>query len=501
MQRFSRFYFTSIEVLWAAALIGLPLTTFPLFASLAGTIVAPFSGGPIFLLFVLWLLPALVIRRQRLPVETWPLFLFVIVALLSSAAAFFIELPTLKGSSPLNEELQAFVTLGIGLAFYLVCATLPRDSQKLKQSLRWINTGGALLVVWTLSQVIYILTHAQSYPQWLLDIQEYLVVKPEYFFYWGNRTSGLAYEASWFAHQLAILYFPLWLSATVLRKSVFNFRFLGLSIENLLLVFGLAEFLMSSPRISLLSLLLMLVLLILFFNLWLVRAIIRFISSRQQKRPSRLLRFTLPLGISFALLAGYLLIAFGAIFIISQRDYRLGLLLNSPLSWQEIKGLATLDETTIIGVGSRLAFLERVTYWLTGWRVFNDHPLLGVGLGNVGFFFAQKVPSVGWSTYEIRDVLNVLVGVPNIKSLWVRLLSETGILGFYVFAGWYFLMVKSARLLRHSQDATIQIIALAGLLSLVALLSEGFSIDSFAMPYLWVSTGLLSAAAMAFRKG
>jgi len=499
MQRISRIYFASLEVLWAAALIGLPLTTFPLFASRMSAVVAPFSAGPILLILALWLLPTLVLRKKRLPIEAWPLLVFVIVALLSSAAAFFVEVPTLKGKSLFDQELRAFITLGIGLGFYLVCASWPQDIPRLRKSLQWIHIGGALMVLWALSQVIYIITQAESYPAWLLNIQRYLVIKPSHFFFRGERTSGLAYEASWFAHQLATLYLPLWLSATFQRKSVFNFRLLGLSFENILLVAGLAEFMMSSPRVSLLSLMLMLVLLIVFFNVWLVRKITRFITSRQQRTPSRLLRFGLPLGISIILLAGYILIFLGAIYFISQRDSRLELLVNKPPSWQEIKGLLRLDEITIIIVAARLAFLERVIYWLTGWRIFNDFPWLGVGLGNAGFFFTLKVPSVGWSSYEIRNVINVLPGLPNIKSFWVRLLAESGIVGFYVFAGWYYLMGKSSRLLRHSLDPTNKIIALAGLLSLVAFLSEGFSIDSFAMPYLWVITGLLSAASMAYR--
>lgn len=500
MARLSRFYFASLEVLWAVALIGLPLTTFPAFASRTGAIVTPFSGAPMLLLLAVWLLPALFLRRKRLPAESWPLFLFVLVALLSSAAAFFYEIPTLKGTTVFKAELRAFSTLGIGLAFYLVCAAWPQDSPRLRKSLQWIHIGGALMILWTFSQVWYILAGADNYPAWLLKIQLQLVIKPDYFFFRGNRTSGLAYEASWFGHQLATLYFPLWLAATFRRKSSFNVRFLGLSVENILLALGLVEFVMSAPRISLLSLLLMWVTLLLIFNLWLVRFLTRWITSRQRSAPSRLLRVGLPLGISVGLLASYLLIVMGAIFFISQRDARLALLLSQPPSFEEIGLLASLDENTIISVGARLAFLERVVYWLTGWHTFAEYPWLGVGLGNSGFFFSQNVPAEGWLSYEIRNVLHLAGGVPNIKSFWVRLLAETGIVGFYVFAGWLYLLGKSAQLLRRSPDPTHQIIALAGLLTLVAFLSEGFSIDSFAMPYLWVNAGLLSAAALGFRK-
>ena len=510
MQRLTRFYYISLDILWALALVGLPLTTFPLFSSLTGAIVAPFSGAPFLLILMLWLLPVLVLqhRNLRLPIEAWPLFLFILVALLSSTAAFFIEIPTLKSSTPLRQELRAFSTLAIGLAIYLVCALWPRDSQKLRRSLQWINIGGILMILWTLTQVNYILTNADSYPHWVLAIQNYLAIKPEYFFFRGNRTSGLAYEASWFAHQLVMLYIPLWMAATIERKSAFNFRILriknfpGFSLENILLPISLFEFLLSSPRIALISLFLMLLFLFVRFNLNLVRRITHLIVNRhQQNQPERLLiRVSITIAVAIILTLVYFGLAFGAAYLMSQRDWRLALLFNNRISWLEIRSLLNLDESTIIIYGARLAFLERIIYWLTGWHVFNDYPFLGVGLGNVGFFFAQKVPSVGWSSYEIRDVLNVMTSVPNIKGFWVRLLAETGILGFYVFTGWYYLLGKSAQLLQHSRDSIAKIIALAGLLSMVAFISEGFSIDSFAMPYLWVVTGLISATAMNYRR-
>ncbi len=41
--------------------------------------------------------------------------------------------------------------------------------------------------------------------------------------------------------------------------------------------------------------------------------------------------------------------------------------------------------------------------------------------------------------------------------------------------------------------------ALAGQLALVGFAVEGFSIDSFALPYLWVAAGMLTAAIRIFQ--
>jgi len=54
----------------------------------------------------------------------------------------------------------------------------------------------------------------------------------------------------------------------------------------------------------------------------------------------------------------------------------------------------------------QLTFASRVVYWQAGWEVFNDYPWLGVGLGNSGFFFPEKMSGFGWGLVEVRR-LNV----------------------------------------------------------------------------------------------
>jgi hypothetical protein len=160
-----------------------------------------------------------------------------------------------------------------------------------------------------------------------------------------------------------------------------------------------------------------------------------------------------------------------------------------------------LDENTLLYFSNRLAFLERMVYWISGWNIFRDFPWLGVGLGNAGFFFLDHTPTFGWGSYEVRILLIDSAVIPNIKSLWVRLLAETGVLGFATFTTWFYLLFRSARLTYRSQQPVLRTLALTGQLALVAFIGEGFSIDSFAMPYLWVIAGLVSAAGLVYRQG
>jgi O-antigen ligase len=125
----------------------------------------------------------------------------------------------------------------------------------------------------------------------------------------------------------------------------------------------------------------------------------------------------------------------------------------------------TLNENTLLTLSQRFIFLERMVYWLNGWNVFNQYPWLGVGLGNAGFFFPKLAPSMGWATFEIRNVLYYLTQLPNVKSFWFRLLAETGIIGFSVFITWIYVLFQSARVSTRSQNPAIKTMALAGQLA------------------------------------
>ena len=183
-------------------------------------------------------------------------------------------------------------------------------------------------------------------------------------------------------------------------------------------------------------------------------------------------------------LAVLLSVAVGLVYGLSRFDARLEILFDPEL----------YTTGSFFAFTNRLAFAERVIYWATGWEIFNDHPFLGVGLGNAGFFFPAKMPAYGWNLWETGQIFFRLSFLPNTKSMWVRVLAETGMLGFAFFLTWLYLLWAGARRMLETGSALVKTFALAGGFSLIAFLVEGFSIDSFALPYLWVSTGLLNAA-------
>ena len=184
--------------------------------------------------------------------------------------------------------------------------------------------------------------------------------------------------------------------------------------------------------------------------------------------------------LSLLLILAYIVTIFVGAIVLSKVDRRM----------KNIFDFSTNSTNPILSYFNDLQAGERAIYWLTGWQIFNDHPILGVGLGNAGFFFPEKIPAYGWTLVEVRRLAFHSDILLNIKNLWVRLLAETGVIGFSIFISW---LVSLCLLLKNfvlEKKKLTSVLALVGIFVLIALPAEGFSIDSFALPFFWISLGL-----------
>ena len=303
---------------------------------------------------------------------------------------------------------------------------------------------------------------------------------------YGPRANGFAYEPSWLAHQLNMLYLPFWLASTVTGFTAHRLRLGWLHLEHLLLFGGVGVLVLSVSRIGMLTFLLMLAYLMMMLSLRLIRWLRGRLLSRLHAAPRRTLwvkRWFTALSLA-TLLVISALVLFGAVYGISKYDARMAKMFDFSM----------LKEMSFLHYANQLVFAERIVFWEAGWNIFNDYPFLGVGLGNAGFFFPQKLSAFSWALSEIRTLVYQWTSLPNIKSLWIRLLAETGVIGFAFFTAWCYVLWKSARYLVVWKSRLFQTIGLAGSFALIGLLIEGFSLDTFALPYYWVSFGLVSAA-------
>jgi len=486
-------------VLWFLVLVGLPLTSFPLLSRLTGAIVAPFSFIPLVVLLVVWLVP-FVLEKGKLPAEMVPFFYFVLVAIAVSGLAFFLNGFYDLGQDFFGQTLRAFITLAIGMSFYLVFATYPQDEKHLRQALIFVYIGGVLLIAWTFVEAFLIRKYGivRDMPEWVTRFRSALVTQSPNIYY-SNRVSGFAYEPSWFVREFNLVLFPIWLAAIYQRKSLFKFRLWIFQVEDFLMLAGLVAFGFSSPRVGLLAFLASLaylgILILGRVHGWLIGR-----ALRGRKKPVRHLGW-MKFLLAVLLVVVLIVIAGGAVLgyvvVASGWDNRYQLLLSAGVL--DRVDIFPLTEDSFIALSDELAFSERVVYWFGGWHVFSDYPL-GVGLGNSGFYMVDRLNGQGLESLEIRNLVYRAGYLPNSKNLWTRLLSETGVLGFAAFAVWLFVLWRSSALTRKSDSSVLQIMGLAGQLFLMAYLVEGLSMDSFAMPYQWLMAGLISAAGLLARK-
>jgi len=450
----------------------MPLTSMPLIIDLLGSdSVASPSLLFLVILVGIWMIPGFFssIRFSR---DTLPLSIFTIAAFIISLLSFFLKIPPFKGFRETSPVIGGIATLLLGVAFFTTASSFPGSSDLKKKTLQIINWSGMLILLWALVQAISWYT-LNRYPLWMFEIQGFLSRRVLY----RQRVTGFALEPSWLAHQLNLLYLPFWLSAFHYKYTSHRFRILGISFESFLLLGGLSILLLTFSRVGYAAFLGMCILIVLSnYRNWIISLeessfinkihIIKWISAKR-------------IVFSFLMFVIFLAIIVLGLFLFSKVDPRMA----------ELFRFFQNDQNSILEYFNELKFGDRVIYWLTGWNIFNDNPVMGVGLGNAGFFFQQKIPSYGWSLVEVRKLMNRTSVLLNIKNLWVRLLAETGIIGFALFIGWLISLIATLLEKKNSENKLSAMLGFSGWLILVALIFEGFSVDSFAMPYWWVSLG------------
>ena len=236
------------RILWGAALLTLPVTSFRWFPFLGeGTLVRPLALYPLALL-----MPLLVIQSLRRKIKlNWagaliPLGMLILFIVAATSFGALIDPIPLRGQIYSGRVIRALATLFIGVAFFISAIWMNKESDDFLFSVRWLLAGLCLDLAWSGLQAITFYTgllNKEMVTHWQLAFSMRELVRT-------NRISGLAYEPAWLAGQLATVFIPFLFASVMTNFRVTRFKWL----EPVLLAFSLLVLLATYSRGGLLTL-------------------------------------------------------------------------------------------------------------------------------------------------------------------------------------------------------------------------------------------------------
>jgi O-antigen ligase len=282
-----------------------------------------------------------------------------------------------------------------------------------------------------------------------------------------NRVSGMAYEPAWLAGQIATVYLP-WLFASLLtRLRVTRFKWL----EMILLGFAVLLLLATFSRGGLLTALGTSILTFLFVGRAELRSAWNWFVSGFRGGRGLILR----VGI-LVLFLGALA---GAGLFLSQKGYITRLFSTQADSLEDF----VIENSA----GARAA------YNVGALGVYQESPITGVGLGASGFYIYQHLPD--WALTTVPEIARQLDPgnrlYPTPKNMYIRLLAETGLFGFFGFIAYLFSILGDVLRTLRSKLPLARYLGIAGIFSWFAIAMYNVTQDSFATPNIWVNFGIL----------
>lgn len=458
------------RVFWALLFLTLPVTSFPFFPGGFGgkTLVRPLAVYPLIVLLFIATLPRLF--KRPLPKTFLPLFAFIITTLISSTLAFSQNTEALRGVSASSRLIRNIITLGIGVSFYLTISLIHDNWDDLKFSLRWLYAGFSIALLWGTMQIPYVISYSNKYFKRISHFQSYISTRKLI----TTRISGMTYEPKWFAEQICFMLLPWLVSAVITNTSIFPWRLKRITLEWFLLLWSIIIVVFTFSRTGLLILTVFLItgLLVYRFNP-------SFSSSTTEKNL---------LSSKFGKIAKITFISIGILALVyvgAQNKY----LSRFWRYWTDDKP----RRKTYL---EYIAFQQRFVYAETALRIFDAHPIFGVGPGNFAFYFDSFLPDRQYARQPeiIRQITPVEGRVRLItpKNLVAKLLAETGLVGTITFTTFILAIIGCMLYLWFSKNPFW---GFSSFFSVIVFLIIMFSFDSFALPNMWVIFGLITAAA------
>jgi O-antigen ligase len=405
-------------------------------------------------------------KELPLPAQSVPLAVFLIIVLCTAAIGSLYAPLELGDVSYWGRAIRSWGTIVVGLSFFFTAFIVSFSQNSFEKPLKWLYAGLALTIIWGGIQAVAVNTS-------LIDrdvvnsIQLSFSLRPLQI----KRVSGFAYEPAWLADSLMILYFS-WLAGSIITGyRISRHKWL----EPVLAVASFIILLATLSRGGLINALVTGSIVLVFTGFEQIKkGYAWFVSPfKKNSQGSKWLRLGIVLAVMLFIAAGF--------WFLNESVY------FSTL-WSEGLQGGLLDYLLANRVGSRLA------YNFSGFKVFSLHPWTGVGLGGSGFYMLDYYPdwAISDPSVEIATQLGERFRVfPNPKNMYVRLLAETGLVGFWLFM--VFLLSILGRIFYRlkSGDLISKFIGTTGLFAWIAVAFVNFTQDSFTFPFMWVVFGMI----------
>lgn len=453
------------RLFWALVLLTLPVTSFRYFPAGEGTYVRPLAFYP--LIFLILALAIQLLRGKTALPSTGsftPLIAFLLVAAVASLVGILLSPVPMRGQDVLGRVVRGWATVGIGLLFFIAAIWMNRNESDLRFSVRWLLAGLVIDLAWSGLQGATFYLHILPKPlvtQWQRAFSLRELIRT-------NRISGLAYEPSWLAGQIATLYLP-WLFAGLLTgQRALRSKWIEPCLMALAVLLLLATFSRGGILTAGFAALITLVLV----GRRQMRAVgVWFVSGFSRGR-------ALVWRLGVLLLVGVVIV--GAVLFVGQKGY-IARLWNTQASSLE-------DFLIQNSAGARAAYLSGA------FKAYQDHPWSGVGIGASGFYMYAGLPD--WALTTVPEIARQLSPesalYPNPKNLYIRLLAETGVIGFFLYLAFQFSLLGDAVAAIQREQPIWRYVGIAAIFTWFALFAYNMTQDSLASPSLWINLGILA---------
>lgn len=406
------------RILWRCLLLCVPVSASPILPFGSGTLARPLAFIPAVLLLLLALVRMAVLgQRPRLrargfsELAAFTLYTGIGGLLVVSGGSDEV----FKGQTPTESLVRALMTWAVGLVFYVAARLHIRSAQDVRVTLRTLFIGMSASIALAGLQVVAIIQGGDT----LRLVQAITDLFAVYYDGLVTRAQGMTFEPSWLATQIIVLLMPALIARALSRQDGpglpagpnFALRLAGG------FAVAVAGMLFCGSRFGLACMIAML----------LLGGFLAALRGRLVVA-GLFLAVLLGGGGGLAVLSGFGSGA-GASYVIDPLAAVTG---SADLGSADDPTSALTDALTLAGRAA--AAQAAALTWV-------DHPIFGVSLGNNYRYFPTYAPDWAFATQLFQGAKEGIGWLDpnspekgNAKNLFLRLLSETGLVGFALFA-------------------------------------------------------------------